>query len=332
MDGLAPLLAGFASALTLSKLGYCFFGVLMGMLMGALPGIGAMATIAMLLPITFYVPPDSGLIMLAGIYYGAQYGGSVASILLNLPGTPSSAIICLDGYPMKKQSRAGPAIFLTTIASFAGSLIAIALLVGAAPAVARLALTFGAADYFSLMVVGLVAAASLTRFGIARGLAMSTLGLVLGLIGTDVATGTFRYTFDNMQLADGLSVVAMAMGLFGVAEIIHMVGTRAARHGAVTKVSLRDLVPSKADLRQTPGPIARGGLLGAVVGALPGTARPSVPSWPTGWKSVCPVSRRNSAPGTCRASSRPRRRTTLRRRPPLFQPSLWACRAIRSWR
>ncbi len=271
MDGIAQLLAGFASALTLSKLGYCFFGVMMGMLMGVLPGIGAMATIAMLLPITFYVPPDSGLIMLAGIYYGAQYGGSVASILLNLPGTPSSAIICLDGYPMKNQGRAGPAIFLTTIASFAGSLIAIALLVGAAPSVARLALKFGAADYFSLMIVGLVAAASLTRFGIARGLAMSTLGLALGLIGTDVATGTFRYTFDNMQLADGLSVVAMAMGLFGVAEIIHMVGTRAARHGAVTKVSLRDLVPSRVDLEQTPGPIVRGGLLGAVVGALPGT-------------------------------------------------------------
>ncbi|MEM7463287.1 MAG: tripartite tricarboxylate transporter permease [Pseudomonadota bacterium] len=271
MDGITQLIAGFSSALTLSKLGYCFFGVMMGMLMGVLPGIGAMATIAMLLPVTFYVPPDAGLIMLAGIYYGAQYGGSVASILLNLPGTPSSAIICLDGYPMKRQGRAGPAIFLTTIASFIGSFIAIALLVGAAPAVARLALKFGAADYFSLMIVGLVAAASLTRFGIARGLAMSTLGLALGLIGTDVATGTYRYTFDNMQLADGLSVVAMAMGLFGVAEIIHMVGSRGARHGTVAKVSLRDLVPTKADLKQTPAPIIRGGLLGAVVGALPGT-------------------------------------------------------------
>lgn len=271
MDGFSQIAAGFASALTLSKLSYCFFGVLMGMLMGVLPGIGAMATIAMLLPITFYVPPDSGLIMLAGIYYGAQYGGSVASILLNLPGTPSSAIICLDGYPMKQQGRAGPAIFLTTIASFIGSLVAIALLIGAAPAVARLALKFGAADYFSLMIVGLVAAASLTRFGIARGLAMSTLGLALGLIGTDVATGTFRFTFGTMQLADGLSVVAMAMGLFGVAEIIHMVGTRAARHGKVARVALADLIPTRADLKQTPGPIIRGGLLGAVIGALPGT-------------------------------------------------------------
>ena len=271
MDGIHALLAGFASALTLSKLGYCFFGVLMGMLMGVMPGIGAMATIAMLLPITFYVPPDSGLIMLAGIYYGAQYGGSVASILLNLPGTPSSAIICLDGYPMKQQGRAGPAIFLTTIASFIGSLVAIALLVTAAPTVARLALTFGAADYFSLLIVGLVAAASLTRFGIARGLAMSVLGLTLGLIGTDVATGTFRYTFGNMQLADGLSVVAIAMGLFGVAEIIHMVGSRQGRKGTVATVTLRDLLPTWADVRQTPGPIARGSVLGAIVGALPGT-------------------------------------------------------------
>ncbi|MEO9652679.1 MAG: tripartite tricarboxylate transporter permease [Roseobacter sp.] len=271
MDGFTPLMAGFASTLTVSKLGYCFFGVLMGMLMGVLPGVGAMATIAMLLPITFYVPPDSGLMMLAGIYYGAQYGGSVAAILLNLPGTPSSAIVCLDGYPMKKQGRAGPAIFLTTIASFIGSFVAIALLVGAAPTVAQWALKFGAADYFSLMVIGLVAAASLTRFGIVRGLAMSALGLALGLIGTDVATGTFRYTFGNMQLADGLSVVAMAMGLFGVAEIIHMVGTRAARRGKVAKVTMRDLLPTSSDLKQAPGPIARGGLLGAIVGALPGT-------------------------------------------------------------
>ena len=271
MEGFALIAGGFASALTWSKLGYCFFGVMMGMLMGVLPGIGAMATIAMLLPITFYVPPDSGLIMLAGIYYGAQYGGSVSSILLNLPGTPSSAIICLDGYPMKQQGRAGSAIFLTTIASFVGSLIAIALLIVAAPTVARLALKFGAADYFSLMIVGLVTAASLTRFGIARGLAMSTLGLALGLIGTDVATGTFRYTFGHMQLADGLSVVAMAMGLFGVSEIIHMVGSRGARQGTVEKIKMRDLLPTKAELKQTPGPIARGGILGAIVGALPGT-------------------------------------------------------------
>ena len=243
----------------------------MGMLMGVLPGVGAMATIAMLLPITFYVPPDSGLIMLAGIYYGAQYGGSVASILLNLPGTPSSAIVALDGYPMKLQGRAGPAIFLTTIASFIGSFIAIALLIFAAPAVARLALTFGSADYFSLMIVGLVAAASLTRFGIARGLSMSILGLTLGLIGTDVATGTYRYTFNNMELADGLSVVAMAMGLFGVAEIIHMVSSRSARDGAVPSVSFRDLLPTRSDLKQSTAPIMRGSLLGAVVGALPGT-------------------------------------------------------------
>ena len=271
MENLSQLMAGFASALTLYKLGYCFFGVLMGMLMGVLPGVGAMATIAMLLPITFYVPPDSGLIMLAGIYYGAQYGGSVSSILLNLPGTPSSAIVALDGYPMKQQGRAGPAIFLTTIASFIGSLIAIVLLISAAPAVARLALTFGSADYFSLMVVGLVAAASLTRFGIARGLSMSILGLTLGLIGTDVATGTYRYTFNNMELADGLSVVAMAMGLFGVSEIIHMVSSRSARNGAVPSVSFRDLLPTKSDLKQSRAPIIRGGLLGAVVGALPGT-------------------------------------------------------------
>lgn len=271
MEALSNISIGFASVLTFSKLGYCLFGVGMGMFMGVLPGIGAMATIAMLLPLTFYVPPETGLIMLAGIYYGAQYGGSISSILLNLPGTPSSAVICLDGFPMMRQGRAGPAIFLTTMASFAGSLIAISVLILAAPAAARLALKFGAAEYFAMMVLGLVAAASLAQHGIARGLAMSAVGLVLGLVGTDVATGTFRYTFGFIELADGLSVVAMAMGLFGVAEIINIVGTRTGMAGRIAKLSFRDLVPSRSDIRDSPGPVVRGGILGTIVGILPGT-------------------------------------------------------------
>ena len=262
---------GFAAVFTVQKLLYCFFGVFMGMLMGVLPGIGAMATISMLLPVTFYVAPDVGLIMLAGIYYGAQYGGSIASILLNLPGTPSSAVICLDGYPMARQGRAGPAFFLTTVASFIGSMFAILLLLTIAPLAARIALTFGAADYFSLMILGLVAAASLAQHGVVRGLAMVAVGLALGMVGTDVATGTYRFTFGVLDLADGLSIIAMAMGLFGVSEIISNLVSGAHRHRTPDKVRLRDLVPTSEDMRQSAGPVARGGIVGAFLGILPGT-------------------------------------------------------------
>ena len=265
------IILGFSAALTIQKLLYCFFGVFMGMLMGVLPGIGAMATISMLLPITFYVPPDVGLIMLAGIYYGAQYGGSIASILLNLPGTPSSAITCLDGYPMAKKGRAGSAIFLTTIASFAGSIFAILVLLTISPVAAQLALTFGAAEYFSLMILGLIAASSLAQYGIIRGLSMVIVGLILGLIGSDVASGTFRFTYGFLDLADGLSIIAIAMGLFGVAEIMSNLVSGTSNRTPSKKISMRDLVPTRDELRQTTWPVARGGVIGAFLGILPGT-------------------------------------------------------------
>ncbi len=271
MDVISNIALGFGSALTPIKLSYCFFGVFMGMFMGVLPGVGAMATISMLLPITFYVEPGVGLIMLAGIYYGAQYGGSIASILLNLPGTPSSAVICLDGYPMAQQNRAGPAIFLTTIASFGGSLIAIALLVTVAPLAAQLALKFGAAEYFSLMVLGLISAASLAQHGIARGLSMVCVGLIFGIVGSDIVSGTFRFTFGLLDLADGLSIIAMAMGLFGVSEIIGNLVDGAKRKAITQKLTFRDLTPTRSDMAEMPGPMARGGLIGALLGILPGT-------------------------------------------------------------
>ena len=262
---------GFEAAFTAQKLLYCFFGVFMGMLMGVLPGIGAMATISMLMPVTFYVPPDVALIMLAGIYYGAQYGGSIASILLNLPGTPSSAVICLDGYPMTRQGRAGPAIFLTTYASFLGSLFAIFLLLTVAPLAAQLALTFGAAEYFALMILGLIAAASLAQHGVIRGLSMVVVGLILGMVGSDVASGTYRFTFGALELADGLSIIAMAMGLFGVAEILANLMRKQEDRPQSQKIKLRELIPTGDDMRQSSGPIARGGVLGAILGILPGT-------------------------------------------------------------
>nr|WP_306265687.1 tripartite tricarboxylate transporter permease [Pararhizobium sp. IMCC3301] len=271
MDIFDNVIAGFSSALSATKLMYCFFGVFMGMMMGVLPGIGAMATISMLLPVTFYVAPDVGLIMLAGIYYGAQYGGSISSILLNLPGTPSSAVICLDGYPMTKANRAGPAIFLTTMASFFGSMFAILLLFTVAPLAAKLALSFGASEYFALMILGLVAAASLAQHGIMRGLAMVVVGLMLGLVGSDVTSGTFRMTMGILDLADGFSIIAMAMGLFGVAEIMsNLAGTTGATM-LTSKIKLRDLVPTRQDLRQFSAPAARGGIIGAILGILPGT-------------------------------------------------------------
>lgn len=271
MTVIDSILIGFTAALSVQKLLYCLLGVTMGMLLGVLPGIGAMATISILLPVTFYVTADVGLIMLAGIYYGAQYGGSIASILLNLPGTPSSAVICLDGYPMSKMGRAGQAIFLTTIASFVGSCFAIALLLLFAQTAARLALTFGAAEYFSLMVLGLVTAAALARHGAIRGLAMVTVGLILGLVGTDVATGTYRYTFGVLELFDGLSIIAIAMGFFGVAEIISNLVQGMNRREVKHKVGMRDLVPTGADLKESVGPMSRGSVIGALLGILPGT-------------------------------------------------------------
>lgn len=271
MDLLNNIAMGFSSALTPIKLMYCFGGVFIGMLMGVLPGVGAMATISMLMPITFYVDPDVGLIMLAGIYYGAQYGGSIASILLNLPGTPSSAVVCLDGYPMAQQNRAGPAIYLTTIASFGGSVIAIILLMTLAPIAAKLALTFRATEYFSLMVLGLVAAASLAQHGIARGLAMVVIGLAAGLVGTDTVSGNFRFTGGLLELADGFSVIAMAMGLFGVAEITHNLANGSKDATIARRVSFRDLAPQGDDLRLSRGPLLRGGVIGAILGILPGT-------------------------------------------------------------
>lgn len=271
VDALSNLAFGFESVFTLQKLGYCFFGVFMGMFMGVLPGIGAMATISMLLPLTFYVPPDTGLIMLAGIYYGAQYGGSIASILLNLPGTPSSAVVCLDGYPMARQGRAGVALFLTTIASFFGSCFAIIVLTVLANPAAELALAFGAAEYFSMMVLGLLAAATLAQHGVLKGLGMVVLGLILGLVGSDITTGTYRYTFGLLELADGLSIVAIAMGLFGVSEVIANLMQSMDRKPALTRVTWRDLAPTRRDVAQSGGPMARGSLLGAILGILPGT-------------------------------------------------------------
>ncbi|WP_410216600.1 tripartite tricarboxylate transporter permease [Paracoccus sp. (in: a-proteobacteria)] len=267
MDGLAQ---GLMVALQPSVLIYSLFGALLGTLVGVLPGIGAMAAITLLLPITYYISSEAALVMLAAVYYGAQYGGAVASILLRLPGTPQSAVTTLDGYPMAQQGRAGVALFTAMISSFAGSMLGIVMLVLLAGWLSRLATQFGAAEYAAMMVMGLVAASAVGTGRTSKSLAMVVVGLILGCVGTDVNSGAQRFTFGQVQLMDGINLVALAMGLFGLAEVIGNI-RQAERQGVPQRVSLRQLVPTRDDVRRLFAPITRGTLLGGFFGALPGT-------------------------------------------------------------
>jgi TctA family transporter len=270
METLDGLLIGLGAALAPQTLLYCFVGVFLGTLIGVLPGIGALAAISLLLPITYYIEPTAAIVMLAGVYYGAQYGGSTASILLNLPGTPSSVVACLDGYPMAKQGRAGVALFMTTIASFVGSMLGIALLVLFAPSIAAVGLKFGAAEYFSMMVLGLIAASTLASGSPVKGLAMVVLGLLIGTIGVDVNSGQSRFDFGILPLMDGINLVALAMGVFGVSEIISSV--LRAREGVVAeKITMRSMLPRAQEVKDSAIPMLRGTGVGGFFGALPGT-------------------------------------------------------------
>jgi len=270
MDILNGLMLGLDAALQPVTLLYCFIGVFLGTLIGVLPGIGALAAISLLLPITYHIPPTAAIVMLAGVYYGAQYGGSTASILLNLPGTPSSAVACLDGYPMAKQGRAGVALFMTTIASFVGSMLGILILVLFSPSIAELGLKFGPAEYFSMMLVGLIAASTLASGSPAKGLAMVALGLLLGTVGTDVNSGVARFDFDIPELMDGINLVALAMGMFGIAEVVS--GINQPRESDVKeKITLRTMTPTRQDMRESIMPMLRGTGIGSFFGALPGT-------------------------------------------------------------
>src|SRR5690606_675991 len=219
MDILSNVALGFATALTATNLFYCFIGVSLGMVVGVIPGIGTLATMSMLFPLTFILDPTTALIMLAGIWYGTGYGGRTASILLNIPGTVANAVTCLDGYPMTKQGRGGVALFMTTVASFVGGSIGIVLLMLFAPVIASYALNFSSAEYFSLMALGLVAASTISEGSAVKGLAMVVLGIMFGMVGTDVYTGTTRFSFGRLELYDSISLVALAMGIFGVSEV-----------------------------------------------------------------------------------------------------------------
>ncbi|MEC7299741.1 MAG: tripartite tricarboxylate transporter permease [Pseudomonadota bacterium] len=272
MDQLLQNIAlGLSVAFSLEGLLYCFIGVFLGTLVGVLPGIGIMATLAMLMPITFHLDPNYALIMLGGIYYGASYGGSTASILMNLPGTATSAVTGLDGYPMAKQGRAGQALFMTAIASFVGSIVGVILLAGFSVPLARVALRFGPHEYVALMLLGLIAASVIGSGRSIRSLIAVSLGLALGLVGLDLNSGVARFTFGQTVLFDGLPLVAVAIGLFGLPEIIASAGRAQTPKVESDKIRLRDMLPTREDWRRSAMPMARGSGIGAFFGALPGT-------------------------------------------------------------
>jgi putative tricarboxylic transport membrane protein len=268
LDIFDNLALGFSVAFTFQNLLYCFIGVLLGTLIGVLPGLGPVPTIAMLLPITFGLPPVSALIMLAGIYYGAQYGGSTTAILINLPGESSSVVTAIDGYQMARQGRAGPALATAALGSFFAGTVATFLLAVFAPPLSDLALKFGAPEYFALMVLGLVASVTLAHGSVVKALAMVVLGILLGLSGQDVYTGTPRFTFDVVELADGIEFVALAMGVFGLGEIIRNLEDEHTRSVLVQKI--KSLMLSKDDFRRIIWPVLRGTTLGSFLGILPG--------------------------------------------------------------
>jgi TctA family transporter len=262
------LLLGFTVAATPIHLLYALIGVLLGTMIGVLPGVGPVATIAMLLPITFNLSPVAALIMLAGIYYGAQYGGSTTAILVNLPGETASVVTCLDGYQMARQGRAGPALAIAALGSFFAGCVATLVIAVAAPPLAEVALKFGPSEYFSLMVLGLVAATVLAHGSLVKAIAMVLLGLLLGLIGTDVNSGVLRFTFGIPELSDGIGFVVVAMGMFGLAEIIANLELKGTREVFTGKV--KNLFPTKTDFKRAWPAVLRGTALGSFLGILPG--------------------------------------------------------------
>ena len=268
MDVFDSLLLGAQVAFSWQNVLYCLIGVVLGTLIGVLPGIGPVPTIAMLLPITFNLDPTAALIMLAGIYYGSQYGGSTTAILVNLPGEASSVVTTLDGYQMARQGRAGPALAVAALGSFFAGCVATLVIATAAPPLAEFALKFGPWEYFSLMVLGLVAATVLAHGSLVKAIGMVVLGLLLGLIGTDVNSGVLRFTFDVPELADGIGFVIVAMGMFGLTEIIANLEQQGTRQVFLDKVT--HLFPTREDFRRAWKAVVRGTAVGSFLGILPG--------------------------------------------------------------
>jgi len=268
MELLANLGLGFSTALSFQNLAYAFLGCVLGTLIGVLPGLGPLATIAMLLPVTYTLPPVAALIMLAGIYYGAQYGGSTTAILVNLPGESSSVVTTIDGYQMARRGRAGVALATAGLGSFFAGCVATLILAAFAAPLSELAFKFGPAEYFSLMVLGLIGAVVLASGSLVKAIAMIVLGLLLGLVGTDVNSGAARFSFDVPELTDGLNFVSVAMGVFGFAEIIANLEQKEARETFTDAVT--NLFPTREDFKRMIPAVLRGTALGSALGILPG--------------------------------------------------------------
>ena len=269
MDLLANLALGFETALTLQNLGYAFMGALFGTLVGVLPGLGPAASIAMLLPSIYALDATPALIMLAGIYYGSQYGGSTTAILINVPGESASVVTALDGYQMARQGRAGAALAAAALGSFFAGSVATLVIAGFAPPLTELAFKFGPAEYFSLMVLGLIGSVVLASGSLVKAIAMILLGLLIGQINTDVISGVPRYSFDIPELSDGINFVVIAMGIFGFGEIIANLSVPSHTREVFTK-DVKGLWPSKKDFQEAAPAVLRGTALGSILGILPG--------------------------------------------------------------
>jgi putative tricarboxylic transport membrane protein len=276
--GFIDLMHGFSVALEPHNLLWCFVGVLIGNLVGVLPGMGVLSTISILLPLTFAMQPVEALLMLSGIYYGAQYGGAICSILLNLPCHPPHAVTCLDGFPMTKQGRGGVALSVTMLAAIFGAAFGIGQMIFMAPVIAKFAFQFGPTEICSLMLLGLLAGSTLAKGSPLKGVAMTLLGILLSLVGTDINTGNERFTMGLNDLADGVELVAVSLGLFGIAEFLKSANGAPPVNTKYTKVSFRDLRPSRADLKQASFPILRGTLIGSLCSLIPGTG-PTIASF-----------------------------------------------------
>ena len=268
MDLLHNLVLGFGVALTPFNILFCLIGALVGTLVGVLPGIGPVATLAILLPTTFYLPPVAALIMLSGIYYGAQYGGSTTAILVNLPGESSSLVTCLDGYAMAQRGRAGAALAIAALGSFFAGTVATLFIAVASPPLSQIALQFGPAEYFSLMVLGLIGAVVLASGSLTKAVTMVFLGLLLGLVGTDTNSGMQRFTFAMPVLSDGIGFVPIAMGLLGITEIITNLEQQ--RHTPVVMMKIGQLMPTREEFQRAWPAVLRGTGIGSLLGVLPG--------------------------------------------------------------
>ncbi|MDZ4164876.1 MAG: tripartite tricarboxylate transporter permease [Smithellaceae bacterium] len=269
MDVLQSIMLGFGVALTPINLFYAFFGCLLGTIIGVLPGIGPLATIALILPTTFGMNPASAMIMMAAVYYGAQYGGSTTSILLNIPGESASVITCLDGYQMARQGRAGVALGISAIASFIAGTLSVLGLMLMAPPLAKIALKFGPPEYFSLMLLGLATIVFLGGRSIVKSMISIILGLLIGMVGVDPVGGVNRFTMDHLELIDGISFIVVVMGLFGVGEVL--VSAEERMKISILKTKLSGLIPTLKDWKESAGAMVRGSVLGFFIGVLPGT-------------------------------------------------------------